>query len=348
MKGIINFFSLNLDNPIIYAKFGQMFQSFFSAIREHGWEVLYSNDKPSTRADILVVPMGGGQEYKSLKAIQNFAGPVILIVYPALDCFDEYLLSRISRRVLFAYGTDCSSFTEKMYAQAGITYYCLPFASDPAVMKPLHLPYQYDVVFVGSLEHAARRNTFLQPLIKALTNRPFMCIGTGWQQYGIPEQVIAWGPLLNTIYNLGRVCINIHTKSQVQGKELQLDLNNRVFDLALAGCCQVCDNPEAVRTCFNKDEVAATENPKEWVELVLHMLSHPLDVEAYRKKALFRALKDHSWHKRAGDFVRMIEKSDRGRCWGQIGDIKPHSGILCAEAIRQIKNKLKPLRNVLR
>jgi hypothetical protein len=257
----INFFNLNLRALAIYAKFGGMYESFFRALRDHGCNVVYSDDVPSTQADILVVPMGGGQEYNSLQAMRRFPGPVILYVPPAYAWFDQRLLRRLRGKVLFAYGTDVSSFSPRKYCEVGIKYHYLPFASDPEIMKPLNLPRQYDVVFVGSLGHAPRRSEFLEPLMEALGSRPILCVGSGWQKYGMPEQLVAWGPVLNVIYNLGKVCINIHASSQVQGPDKQIDLNNRVFDLSMAGCCQVCDNPEAVRRCFENDEIASAQEP---------------------------------------------------------------------------------------
>jgi hypothetical protein len=345
VKDIINFFSLNLGNPSVDAKFGRMYRSFFRGINDHGWQVIYSDDCPSPKADILVVPMGGGQDFGSVQAMRRFAGPVVLYVPPAHEWFDQCLLNRIFGRVIFAYGTDCSNFSKKMYARVGIDYHYLPFASDPEMMKPLHLPHPYDVVFVGSLEHATRRMMFLEPLIKALDKRPSLFIGSGWRIYDIPDQLIAWGPLLNIVYNLGKVCVNIHADAQIQGKDMRLDLNNRVFDLAMSGCCQVCDNPEGVRECFSEDEVAIADKPNEWVDLVMHMLNHPADAEAYRQKAFNRALNEHTWYKRAGEFIEFIDKADMNRCKGNIGDIGPHWGLIQGEAKRQLIKILRPIKH---
>jgi hypothetical protein len=173
--------------------------------------------------------------------------------------------------------------------------------------------------------------------MKALGSRPVLCIGSGWQNYGIPEQLVAWGPLLNIIYNLGQVCVNIHGASQVQGADRQLDLNNRVFDLAMAGCCQVCDNPEAIRQCFGDDEVVAVREPKEWVEWVLFMLDRHIEAESYRQKALQRALRDHTWQRRATKFLEIAEplfaQWQPDRDW----DLKPPVMVVFAEGKRRMK-----------
>ena len=281
----INFFNLNLRDPAVQSKFGAVYQSFFNALVEQGCNVVYSDDVPSAEADVLIVPMGGGQEYSSLQAINCFTGPVILYVPAADSWFDQRLLDGLSEKVLFAYGPDVSTFSHTHYAKIGMPYYYFPFASDPSVMRPLNLNRHYDVVFVGSLAHAPRRLSFLEPLIKAVGQKSFLFVGSGGQEYGFPEQLIAWGALLNLIYNLSCVCVNIHTSSQVKGKNLQVHLNNRVFDLAMAGCCQVCDNSEAVKLCFDEDEVICAKTPSEWVDQVLFMLAHPEVAESFRRKA---------------------------------------------------------------
>jgi hypothetical protein len=337
----INFFSLNLRDPAIYAKFGGVYESFFRALRDHSCNVVYRDEVSYTQADILVVPMGGGQEYISLQAMRRFPGPVILYVPPAHAWFDQRLLCSLRGKVLFAYGMDASRFSPRRYREVGIEYHYLPFASDPEVMKPLNIPRQYDVVFAGSLGHAPRRSEFLEPLMEAIGSKSILCVGSGWQKYGMPEQLVAWGPVLNVIYNLGKVCINIHTSSQVQGPDKQIDLNNRVFDLAMAGCCQVCDNPEAVRQCFGKDEIAFAQEPNEWVERVLFLLDHPAEAESLRHKGLRRAQSDHTWSKRASEFLKIIEP--RHANWKPEGveNVRPHLGMVLAEGKRRLKSKFR-------
>jgi len=143
-------------------------------------------------------------------------------------------------------------------------------------------------------------------LMKQIGSRNLLCVGTGWQKYGIPNQLVAWGSLLNVIYNLGKVCVNVHTDAQILGQEKQLDLNNRVFDLAMAGCCQISDNSEAVRFVFREDEVVATNEPQAWIDCVIDLIDHPVEAESFRRKALQRALCDHTWLARATEFLGRI------------------------------------------
>ena len=336
----LNFFGLNLVNPIVRSKFGGMYESFFAGLVKHKCQIIYSDQIPANNADILIVPMGGGQDYSSLWAMRRFAGPVVLYVPPANQWFDRQLLTRCRPKILFAYGTDASTLSPSLYSQIGISYFYFPFGSDPQVMKPLDIPRQYDVVFVGSLEHAPRRILFFESLMKQIGSRNLLCVGTGWQKYGIPNQLVTWGSLLNVIYNLGKVCVNVHTDTQILGQEKQLDLNNRVFDLAMAGCCQVCDNPDAVRFCFDDDEIVATNDPKEWAKRVIHLVDDSQSAERLRQKVFLRAHRDHMWSHRAKEFLGYI--LTRLPRWQPVSAaiLQPSLGMLLTEVKRQTKRMI--------
>jgi len=107
--------------------------------------------------------------------------------------------------------------------------------------------------------------------------------------------------------NLGRVCVNFHAPEQCRGVGTQLDLNNRVFDLAMAGCVQVCDNVEAVRHHFGPDEVFAEATPEAWVARVLECLARPdQEMERYRQAARAHALAEHTWADRGRTLLSWI------------------------------------------
>ena len=90
----INFFKFGLDNLEINTKFGGMYRGFFTSIRELGHEVNWVNNKSHKKADLLVVPVGGGQERNSAKAIKKFNGPIILYVPSAKEWFSKPFLKR--------------------------------------------------------------------------------------------------------------------------------------------------------------------------------------------------------------------------------------------------------------
>lgn len=296
------FHSLNLEDTGVDARFGGMYRSFFRALQGRGVRVAYYAVGQRISGDIAVLPMGGGQEYRGLRAMQDFHGPLVLYVPPALEWFDVGILTRLRQRVLFAYGTDASSASTAAYRAVGIDYVCLPFGSDPLVMRPLDLPPSYDVAFVGSAGHAPRRAEFLGPLLRAFPRDRILVVGSGWERFGISDQQLEWGALLNILYNLATVCVNIHGAEQVCGRDRRLDANNRLFDLAMAGRCQVSDNPALVCEYFSPDEVAAADDPQAWVQRVKELVADPQAAREYGARARSRALESHTWEIRAGAF----------------------------------------------
>jgi len=304
----IDFFLLGLDHPIVNAWFGGMYSSFFNALRELGCTVTYSAKTPNKDADILVVTTGGSQDKSSAIAMQAFDGPVILYVGPAKSWFRQGFLERWRDRILFVYGIDMSNFTTRMYANIGIPYFYLPFASDPVIMRPLKMQKLYDVVFVGNAGSGSGRHNYVKPLMHVAHSRKMLFIGPGWERYGFPNQSIAWGNLLNILYNLTNICINISNDEERVGKDLRLDANPRLFDLAMAGCLQVSNAPQVVRPYFDESEVIAVDRPDEWVSAIMYYLEHPEETESFRIAARDHALAEHTWNHRAKQFLAEIEK----------------------------------------
>lgn len=303
----IDFFLLGLNHPAVDAWFRGMYNSFFEALEECGCHVTYSDVKPNQNADVLVVPMGGGQDKSSAQAMQTFGGPVILYVGAADEWFRSAFLERWRDRIVFAYGVDRSEFSMRRFGELGISYYHFPFASNPAVMRPLGLPKLYDVVFVGNAGSGSGRHNYVEPLMKVAGNRKVSFIGPGWQRYGFPSQSIAWGDLLNIVYNLAHICVNISNDEGKMGVDRRLDANNRLFDLAMAGCFQVSNAPLVVRCYFDESEVVAVDPPEEWVSAIMYYLDHPAESEAFQIAAWKRALAEHTWQHRAKKFVEMID-----------------------------------------
>lgn len=302
----IDFFLLGLNHPAVNAWFRGMYDSFFDALRDLGCHVTYSDNEPNISADVLVVPTGGGQDKSSARAMQTFKGPVILYVGAAGDWLRKGFIERWHDRILFVYGFDESDFSPTVFSNLGIQYYCIPFASNPDVMKPLNLPKVYDVLFVGNAGSGIGRHNYAEPLIRTLKNYNLQFIGPGWEHCGFPSQSIAWGNTLNILYNLSKICINISNDQEKAGKEKRLDANNRLFDLAMAGCFQISNAPQIVRHYFDESEVIAIDPPDEWVDTIRYYLAHPSEMESFRVAARQRALTEHTWGNRAEKFLEFI------------------------------------------
>lgn len=304
----IGFCHFGLDKPMINAWFGGMYRSFFKALEEQGCGVSYSDTHPDKSVDVLVVPMGGGQDKTSVKSMLQFNGPVVLNIGAAAYWFRKGLLKRWQERILFLYGTDCSGYSANMAKQIGLPYHNMAFGSNPAIMRPLDLPKQYDIVFVGNADSGVGRHKYIESLLKEFERERMLFLGSGWERHGYPFQTVAWGDLLNIIYNLSHVCLNISNDEQKEaGTVSRLDANNRLFDLAMAGCFQISNAPQLVRHYFNEAEVVAIDSPAEWGRTIRHYLDNVDEMQAYKLAARKRALAEHDWRNRAEAFKNEIE-----------------------------------------
>lgn len=272
MKEHILFFRMGLQSPSVNSCFGGMYRSFFKALSEAGYEVSLSENCPCSAANLLVIPMGGGQESAGAAAMQTCNCPVILYVPPAAAWFRPGFLKRWQERILFVYGTDSSNFSHTAYQRLGITYHHFPFASDPEVMTPLHLPRHYDILFVGNAGSGSGRDRYITSLMQKMKHRRIMLLGSGWEPYGFPQQLVGWGNLLNLLYNHAHICINLANDEQQLGDNSRLDANNRLFDLAMAGCFQVSNAPAIVSSYFKDSEIVSTATPEEWLDSINYFL----------------------------------------------------------------------------
>lgn len=302
----IDFYKLGLEQPNINTWFGGMYKSFFSALRECGCVVTYSEQSPNMEADVLIIPMGGGQDKDSVRAMNHFNGPVIMNIGAADYWFKKELLKRWKERILFMYGTDLSFFSVQQGKSIGISYYHFPFGSNPQVMRPLSLAKLYDITFVANADSGLGRRKFIAPLLKAAKSHKVLLLGSGWEEFGYPVQSIAWGETLNAIYNMSAICINIANEEQNEGNQKRQDANNRLFDLGMAGCFQVSNAKNLVRNYFSTKEVVVADSPAEWVDTIMYYLKHPDEMIPFRNAAYKRAIQDHTWRQRAEYFLEKI------------------------------------------
>lgn len=284
-----------------------IYEAQFLGLENAGARVWFTEGQPVPDCDVVITSPTPPHERDVELVLKHTRAPVVLYVPPSELWLDRKKLTRMSERLLFVYSTSRSKITEDGYAELGIPFLYLPFGADPRMMRPLALPPIYDVAFVGGLSHRRGYEPFIEPLLKRLGRRPALFVGPGWERYGIPGQLVAYGELLNVIYNLARVCINFHSAEQKRGEQVHVDLNNRVFDLAMAGCVQVSDNTEGLRWHFREDEVIMAESPKEWVDRVLTLIEAPEEQrQGIRQRARRRALADHTWDQRGRQLLDFI------------------------------------------
>lgn len=305
------FYYSTLNDSQNASLFGSMYASFFSEIEKQNINVIFTTDINKIEGDILVLSIGGGLEPTAAKAMHKFKGPVILNIHNAYICFYKSFLKRWKSRVLFAYSTDYANLNYTKYASVNIPYYHFPFASDENVFFPLSIEKKYDIVFLGNGNSGFGRDRYINFLMDYVKkhNLKFFLAGAGWEKYGFPYRIVESGKQTNFIYNSSKICVNIHNDRQYLGIDKEMDANNRLFDLAMAQCCQISNGEQMILKYFDKNEVVTADEPTEWINEIDYYLTHSEEREEVALKAHKRALKEHTWQIRAMNFIQFIDEN---------------------------------------
>jgi len=308
---LICFYFPSMKNAGNNSVFGGMYTSFFFELDKLDIKAKLVTDLHEVEGDLLVVSTGNGGEKQAAKAMLKLDVPVILSIYNSYISFYKPFLSHWSNRILFAYNPDSASLNYIKYNLSGIRYFHFPFGSDPKVFHPLNEEKIYDIAFLGNASSGYGRERYIGKLIHYVkqNNLKIFLAGSGWEKYGFPTNIVAHGAETNLIYNRSKVCVNIHNDRQYAGEDKEMDANNRLFDLAMAGCCQISNGEKMVAKYFESDEVAVVDDPDEWIAKIDYYLKNEIERKKIGQKALERAISEHTWEKRAAEFAKMIHKT---------------------------------------
>ena len=300
-----------LKNNQNEAFFGGMYHSFFLGLEKLGIRVNFTTKLSNIKGDVLVLVIGGGLESDAAKAMHFYKGPVVLYVHNAYLNFNKNFLKRWKSRIILAYNPDYATLNFKKYLSVNIPYYHFPFGSDEDIFYPLNIEKKYDLVFLGNGNSGYGRDKYIKRLVE-YTNQNRLKVflaGTGWEKYGFPKQIIKHGAELNEIYNSGKICINIHNDRQYLGLDLEMDANNRLFDLAMSQSCQISNGEEMIIRYFTNQEVITADEPEKWIEKIDYYLKHKEERERIAYNARKRALSEHTWSLRAEEFKMFVTEN---------------------------------------
>lgn len=288
--------------------FGSMYSSFFSGLNKIGVATKLAFELFDIDGDVLVVVIGGGYEKLAAQAMGVFNGPVILYVHNAYLNFNTSFLKRWQSRVLFAYNPDFATLNYRKYNSVNIPYYHFPFASDENIFHPLSCEMKYDIAFLGNANSGSGRQKYIDRLIDYAqsNNLKIFLAGNGWEKYGYPSQIVQSGEQTNLIYNQSKICVNIHNNRQYLGADIEMDANNRLFDLAMAQTCQISNGEHMISKYFTSDEVIAADNPDEWIKKIDYFLNNSDERNLVALRARNRAIVNHGWTQRAVEFNDII------------------------------------------
>jgi len=116
---------------------------------------------------------------------------------------------------------------------------------------------------------------------------------------------------IQNIYHSAIVCPNIHGDFQkgIACEFFQTPaemINERIFQVILAGGFCVSDNTPIVRDFFTEDEVPIAENKEDFKEIIDHFVAHPDDRLPYMEKAKAHIMKEHLYIHRIKKLIEML------------------------------------------
>jgi hypothetical protein len=171
---------------------------------------------------------------------------------------------------------------------------------------PTNVPKIYDVSFVGQLTHGYRgEDKYLHPVLDRNYHGVF---GGGFTYKGRTYPHIGHDQL-NHIYNNTKVNINfhypLHKMERADDLEYRLEVNGRVFEIALSGNFQISDNPLVER--FFGDSIPIV-NENNWIEKIDYYISNPEERDILSKKAYYICVNNHMYSHRASKILDLLRK----------------------------------------
>src|SRR5207248_177021 len=120
--------------------------------------------------------------------------------------------------------------------------------------------------------------------------------------FGIAATPTPPGYDLSAAYRSAAIAPNVHTLRQ---RRHRTQLNDRAFQIAAFGACQICDNP-LIAEAFAADEVAFAPSVDAFVATARDLLHDPQRRHEMGVKAHARALRDHHWLNRIAALYRAL------------------------------------------
>ena len=203
---------------------------------------------------------------------------------------------------------------EQQLAKAGAR--CTAYVQtgcDPDIHKPIELSdedrkeFQCDVSFAGA-GYCNRVQTF-----KGLTDYRFKIWGVDWPSRELQPLVCGEGERFTPerftkIVAGSSINLNLHSSATHEGVDPQCDaINPRVFEIAACGGFQLCDPCIGLDTLFDFDtELPIYRNLAELRSKINYYLKRPEERQRIAGAARDRALRDHTYEKRAQQMLDVI------------------------------------------
>lgn len=212
----------------------------------------------------------------------------------------EVLRSAQRLGVDFFYKEDPDTYLDQRYERyrdLGFPIVSLGYGANPFIYAPLvGVDRDLAFVFMGSAHRDKwrRYTTFFSDIFG---ESPGFLLGPGWPT-GPPATM--GHETHRYLYARGRVGLNLHHERQLT---LPLELNERTYNLAVAGIPQLTDCPPLLAQRFDLGSLYVAESPSEYKELFHHVLRNPDEARVKALDAMKEAMSGHTVVHRASEAV---------------------------------------------
>lgn len=202
-------------------------------------------------------------------------------------------------------------------------YITIPLAADSITLRPTQEEkFKADISFIGTNlpQKRAFFDEWLFPLGKEYDLRLYGQDWTRIDRYrGLASKV---GQYFNTpflkniqkpklqsgdeakIYASSRILVNLHEDYQ---RRYGGDCNERTFKIPFCGGFEIMDDIAVAREYFVEDEeIVIAHNKQDWFDKIDYYYNHPDQAEKIALAGQMRAKKDHTYHNRAQDIIKLI------------------------------------------
>ncbi len=207
-------------------------------------------------------------------------------------------------------------FTKERYALRSLesvglrNLHYLPLYCVPEFHHPVELTTEEAQRYAAPISLVGSCYAYRERLLRELRGYPVKLWGYGWDRVETPEVKAmhaggpVWGRAKLAVYSSSTLSLNHHhPMNDIVG------VNNRTFELAASGACQVVDLKEDLAHLFTPgEEVVAYRDLAELRHQLDYYLTHPDEARDIGEQARKRALSEHTVRHRIEQILDVVEQ----------------------------------------
>jgi spore maturation protein CgeB len=257
------------------------------------------------RPDVVLVMKGGPVTPGLIRRVKArldtrfvnyfFDNPLLMIPFECIEAYDWF-------------------FTKDRYALRALetiglrNVHYLPLYCVPELHHPIELTAEEKLRFTAPISLVGSCYPYRERFLKELAAYPVRVWGYGWDRAeSAPVRAMhaggpVWGRAKLAVYSGSSLSLNHHhPMNDIVG------VNNRTFELAAAGACQVVDRKEDLAQLFTPGEKAVVyRDLGELRHQLEYYLAHPEEARDIGERARKRALAEHTLRHRIEQILAVL------------------------------------------